>query len=215
MNTSIVLILLIAVTALVSFKGFNDVSFFSKYDFHVGRIQQGERYRMFTSAFLHGDLMHLAFNMFTLFLFGQIVITLFGTLYFLLIYIGSMFIGNLLTLHFYKNMPHYRAIGASGAVMGIVYTAILLNPNMSLYLFFIPIPIPAYIFGIGYLIYSIYGMKANNDRIGHAAHFGGAIGGLLLTLLKVPRLVLMEPFIVGVLLIPIVILFFLMRTNKI
>lgn len=215
MGIPTVLLLVIAVTAIVSFKGFNDYRFFSKYEFHVGNILRGEKYRMITSAFLHGDMMHLIFNMFTLFIFAPLVIGVFGAFFFLLLYAGSLLLGNILTLYFYKQVPNYRAIGASGAVMGILYAAILINPNMELFLMFIPIPIPAYIFGIGYLLYSIYGMKANRDNIGHAAHFGGALGGLVLTLGRVPALLLQEPLIIGLLLVPIAILFYLVKAKKI
>jgi cellulose synthase/poly-beta-1,6-N-acetylglucosamine synthase-like glycosyltransferase len=122
--------------------------------------------------------------------------------------------GSLLTLLFHKDDYSYRAIGASGAVTGILYSAILLQPDMSLYLFFIPIPIPAYLFGMGYLLYSIYGMKAKNDNIGHTAHFGGAIGGYLLTIIKEPQMITENTFMVVLLAIPIVILFVLAKAGK-
>jgi len=83
-----------------------------------------------------------------------------------------------------------------------------------LFLFFIPIPIPAYLFGIGYLLYSIYGMKAKNDNIGHTAHFGGAIGGYLLTIIKEPQMITDNTFMVVLLAIPIVILFVLAKAGK-
>ena len=114
----------------------------------------------------------------------------------------------------HKNEYSYRAIGASGAVIGILYSAILINPTMSLYLFFIPIPIPAYLFGIGYLLYSIYGMKAKNDNIGHTAHFGGAIGGYLITLIKAPSMLVDNTFMVVLLAIPIILLFAIAKTGK-
>ncbi|HRA74390.1 MAG TPA: rhomboid family intramembrane serine protease, partial [Flavobacterium sp.] len=106
-----------------------------------------------------------------------------------------------------------RAIGASGAVTGIIYSAILLQPDMMLGLFYV-IPIPAYLFGIGYLLYSIYGMKAKNDNIGHTAHFGGAIGGYLITILKEPGMLVDNTFMVLLLAIPIVILFILTKMGK-
>jgi len=85
---------------------------------------------------------------------------------------------------------------------------------MSLYMFFIPIPIPAYIFGIGYLLYSIYGMRAQNDNIGHDAHFGGAIGGYVITLAMAPILFQTNLLMVSLLAIPIVVLFILNKTGK-
>ena len=85
---------------------------------------------------------------------------------------------------------------------------------MSLYLFFIPIPIPAYIVGIGYLLYSIYGIKAKSDNIGHTAHFGGAIGGYLITIIKQPNMLTDNVFMVVILAIPIIILFVLAKFKK-
>ena len=208
------LILIIVITLIVSFKGFNDQYFFRKYEFHIGSIRAGEHLRMVTSAFLHADLGHLFFNMFTLYMFAPVVIQYFNSFSFLIIYLGSLIFGSLLTLLFHKDDYSYRAIGASGAVTGILYSAILLQPDMSLYLFFIPIPIPAYLFGIGYLLYSIYGMKAKNDNIGHTAHFGGAIGGYLITIFKEPEMITENTFMVVLLAIPIVILFILAKAGK-
>lgn len=211
---STILIVIIAATILFSYKGFNDVAFFRKYEFHIGSIRAGEQIRMITSGFLHGDMGHLFFNMFTLYMFAPVVINYFGSASFLLIYMGSLIFGSLLTLLMHKNDYSYRAIGASGAVMGILYSAILINPGMNLYLFFIPIPIPAYVFGIGYLLYTIYGMKAKRDNIGHTAHFGGAIGGYLITILKEPAMLVDNTAMVLLLAIPIVILFVMAKMGK-
>ena len=204
---STILIAVIAATGLISYKGFNDLAFFRKYEFHIGSIRAGEQIRMISSGFLHADWGHLFFNMFTLYMFAPVVINYFGDFSFLLIYMASLVFGSLLTLLMHKNEYSYRAIGASGAVPGILYSAILINPSMSLYLFFIPIPIPAYLFGIGYLLYSIYGMKAKNDNIGHTAHFGGAIGGYLITIIKAPSMLVDNTSMVVLLAIPILILF--------
>lgn len=211
---STILIVIIAVTILFSFKGFNDLAFFRKFEFHIGSIRAGEQIRIISSGFLHGDMGHLFFNMFTLYMFAPVVINYFGSASFFLIYMASLVFGSLLTLLMHKNEYSYRAIGASGAVVGILYSAILINPSMDLYLFFIPIPIPAYLFGIGYLLYSIYGMKAKNDNIGHTAHFGGAIGGYLITLLKEPAMIVDNTFMVVLLAIPIIILFVMAKLGK-
>lgn len=213
MDINIVLLIIIAVNVLVSFKGFNDILFFRKYEFHIGSIRAGEQYRMFTSAFLHADVMHLAFNMITLFFFAPAVIFYMGVLSFVLVYFGSLVAGSLFTLYFHRNDFSYRAIGASGAVVGIVYSAILFNPNANLYLFF-ALPIPSYIFGIGYLLYSIYGMRAKNDNIGHTAHFGGAMAGYLITLAQAPELIFSQTFMVILLAVPIILLFILEKSGK-
>lgn len=200
-----VLILIIA-NVLVSMKGFNDYSFLDKYKFQVGKVLSGEKIRTLTSGFLHVDWMHLGFNMYALYLFGDIVAGFLGMPYFLIIYFGSLLAGSLYSLHYHKNEPYYSAVGASGAVSGIVYASILLYPAMELYLFFIPIPIPGYIFGVGYLLYSIYGMKKQVGNVGHSAHLGGAIGGFVVTLILDPSLFITNKLLVISLGIPIILL---------
>ena len=215
MDINMITIALIGANALASYKGFNDFEFFEKYKFSIGAIKKGEFIRMLSSGFLHVNMQHLIFNMFSLYFFAPVVINALGTLLFLVVYFGSLIVGNVLSYKFHENEYHYTAVGASGAVMGVIYSAILLQPGMSLYLFLIPIPIPSYIFGVGYLLYSIYGMKAKNDNIGHDAHFGGAIGGYVLTLMFASYLFKTNITIIGILAIPILLLFVLKRMGKI
>ena len=215
MNISIFTLIIIGLNVLCSFKGFKDRSFFETYKFNVGGIKRGEQLRMLVSGFLHVDLQHLLFNMITLYFFANHVIYSIGPFYFFLIYFGSLIFGNVLSFYFHKNEPYYSAVGASGAVTGILYAAILLNPGMELYLYFIPIPIPSYVVGVGYMLYSIYGMKSRVGNIGHDAHFGGAIGGYLLTLLVAPQVLDTHLWMVIILAIPIVILFVMHKNNKI
>ncbi|WP_333600261.1 rhomboid family intramembrane serine protease [Flavobacterium sp.] len=207
------LLVIILANVLISIKGFNDEYFFRKYQFHVGSIRAGEQIRMVSSAFLHADFIHLAFNMIALYSFAPVVYGALGNFTFLLVYAGSLIFGSLLTMVFHGNDYSYRAVGASGAVTGIIYSAILIYPDMTIGIFGI-IPIPAYIFGIGYLLYSIYGMKAKNDNIGHTAHFGGAIGGYAITLLKDPVLLEEHTFMVILLAIPIIVLFIMAKAGK-
>jgi membrane associated rhomboid family serine protease len=208
-------LIIIGLNLLVSFKGFSDQVFFERYKFRIGAINSGQKDRMFTSGFLHVDTAHLIFNMLTLYFFADVVIAGFGPIKFIGIYVISLIAGSLLALFFHKDEDFYSAVGASGAVTGILYAAILLNPNMSLFLMFIPIPIPAYIVGIGYLLYSIYGMKNRVGNIGHTAHFGGAVGGYFATLFLMPDLIFTETLMVILLAIPIIILFVMEKTGKI
>jgi membrane associated rhomboid family serine protease len=203
-SNPIVLVIIIA-NVLFSMKGFGSYSFLDKYKFQVGRVLGKEKIRMLTSGFLHVDWMHLGFNMYALYIFGDIVATILGTTSFLIIYFGSLLAGNLYTLQYHKNEPYYSAVGASGAVSGIVYSSILLFPDMQLLLFF-AIPIPGYVFGVGYLLYSIYGMKKQVGNIGHAAHLGGTIGGFVFTLLLNPILFTTNSTFVIVLAVPIILL---------
>jgi membrane associated rhomboid family serine protease len=207
-------IAIIAVNVLVSLKGFNDTSFFERYKFGIGAIQSGQKDRMLTSGFLHVDFSHLFMNMFTLFFFADVVISWFGPVKFIGIYFISLLAGSLLALFFHKKEPYYSAVGASGAVTGILYAAILLYPDMRLALMFIPIPLPAYVLGIAYLLYSIYGMKKRLGNIGHTAHFGGAMGGYVITLIFKPELLVTDTLIVVLLAIPIAILFAMEKLGK-
>ncbi|MBF6640046.1 rhomboid family intramembrane serine protease [Flavobacterium sp. J49] len=206
---NIFLIGIILANVLVSIKGFNDQLFFRKYQFHVGSIRAGEQIRMITSGFLHADEIHLAFNMLTLYFFAPIVYGILGDFSFLLIYAASLVFGSLLTMVFHGNDYSYSAVGASGAVTGIIYSAILLAPDIEIYGF-----IPGYIFGFIYLLTSIYGMKAKRDNIGHTAHFGGAIGGYAITLIKDPALFQNSTSTVVLLAIPIVVLFVMAKTGR-
>ena len=215
MNIDLATIVLIAANILVSLRGFSEASFFDRYKFAIAPIRAGQRERMLTSGFLHVDISHLFLNMLTLYFFADVVINWLGAPKFLVIYFISLLAGSLLALFFHKDEPYYSAVGASGAVTGILYAAILLQPGMKLFIMFIPIPIPAYILGIGYMLYSIYGMKKRLGNIGHTAHFGGAIGGYVTTLLFMPELLFSATLMVILLAIPIVILFVMEKTGKI
>jgi membrane associated rhomboid family serine protease len=201
-----VTLIIIALNIIISLKGFNDLAFFNKYKFQISSIQQGDKLRILSSGFLHVDQTHLLFNMLTLYFFANPVIGIIGPLNFLIIYFGSLIAGSLLAMQFHKSETYYSAVGASGAVTGILYAAVMLYPGMELRLFF-AIPIPGFVFAIAYLGYSIYGMKNNIGNIGHSAHLGGAIGGYALTLLIFPLVFQYNRILVIVLAIPIILLF--------
>lgn len=213
-NIHIATLIIIGANVLISLKGFKDFAFFEKYKFNIAGIRRGEQIRMFTSGFLHADINHLLFNMLTLYFFAGVVIGYVGVSKFIAIYIASLLFGSLLSYYFHKEEYHYSAVGASGAVMGVLYSAILFIPNENLYLFF-AIPIPAWIFGLAYLLYSIYGMKNKVGNIGHDAHLGGAIAGYILTIAFAPSLLETSLWIVVVLAVPILLLFVLHKTGKI
>lgn len=190
---------LIVANLLASMKGFQDQYFFDKYKFQVGKILNGEKIRMVTSGFLHADWVHFGFNMYALYLFGRIVGYNFSDLNFLLIYFGSLLAGSMYSLYQNKNDYYYSAIGASGAVSGVVFSAIMLYPQETYSFMFFPfIEFPGYVLGVGYLLYSIYGMKAKLGNIGHSAHLGGAIGGFAITLLLMPSVFYNDPTVISV-----------------
>ena len=206
MNIDKTLLFIIIANVLMSLKGFNDRLFFDKYKFQIGAINRGEKIRIISSAFLHVDYLHLILNMYVLYVFAPQLIYNLGVIKCLISYGGSLLAGNIFTLTFHKKELYYSAVGASGAVAGVIYAAILLNPNMSLIMFPLPIPLPGYIFGVGYLLYSIYGMKKQIGNVGHSAHLGGAIGGYGLVLLLNPTIFLHSTTTVLLLGVPIVLL---------
>ena len=208
-SLNIYLLIIIALNGLISFKGFNDRFFFDKFKFNVGAVKAGEQYRNISSGFLHADMQHLLFNMVTLFFFAPTVISNLNGHHFVLIYIVSLLSGSLLSLYFHKEDSYFSAIGASGAVTGIVFSSILFEPMREIYF------LPGFLFAIGYLFYSIYGMKNSVGNVGHTAHFGGAIGGYLLTILLATEEVMGNPILTGVIGIPIIALFVLMKMKKI
>lgn len=206
---------ILAANIIFSMRGFKDALFFYKYKFNIGQIRAGENIRYLSSGFLHVDVSHLIFNMITFYFFAPVVVGGLGDIKMLVIYFASLLLGNIFAFFYHKNQIEYSAVGASGAVMGILYSAILLYPEMSLYMFFIPIPIPAWLFGIAYLGYSIYGMKNARDNIGHEAHIGGAVAGYAITLAFVPSLFQTSLWIILLLAIPIVLLYILTKLGEI
>lgn len=206
-------LLIIGANVAASLKGFKDRIFFDKYKFNVLAIQKGDQQRMFWSGFLHVDPIHLGFNMYALYLFSDNLLHSFSDLQFIVVYCLSLLAGNFLALRIHKDEPYYSAVGASGAVTGIVYACIVLYPDMELFLMFIPIPIKGYLFGMGYLFYSIYGMRKQLGNVGHTAHIGGAVAGYILTILMKPQVFQYQPYKVLFLAIPIVVLWVLHKKN--
>lgn len=169
-------------------------------------MNRKEYVRLISSGFLHADIMHLVFNMLTLYFFGPVVIQGFGNLGFLLIYFGSILLGNMFSLFVYQKQPWYSAIGASGGVSGILFASIALIPHLEIYMFFIPIGIPGYIFGLVYFSYSVYMMLNPNqhDNIGHAAHLGGAFFGLLYAVAIQPQSAMANALYIGIMALPLI-----------
>ncbi|MCE3074631.1 rhomboid family intramembrane serine protease [Chryseobacterium gwangjuense] len=212
-----ILILVIAITAIISFVAPNGSSNFEKYKFSVGSIMNRKEYiRLLSSGFLHADLMHLVFNMLTLYFFGPVVIQGFGNLGFIIIYFGSILLGNIFSLFVYQRQPWYSAIGASGGVSGILFASIAMIPHLEIYMFFIPIGIPGYIFGLIYFSYSVYMMLNPNqhDNIGHAAHLGGAFFGLLYAVANQPQAAIANSLYLGIMALPLIYLSYEIFINK-
>ncbi len=197
-------LIFIVINVLLSLYALNDRVQFNKLSLHVGSILRGrEYYRLITSGFIHVSGSHLFFNMLSLVFFAGEVEQSIGSLYFGLIYVIALVGGNILAVFIHRNNADYTAVGASGAVSGIVFCAIALFPGMDLYFLFLEnVPIPAWVFGIGFIVYSIYGIRKKNDGIGHEAHLGGAIFGLLGAILLVPAVLQFNALTIGLISIP-------------
>ena len=181
-------LLVIGLTCLVSWHGFRSQIFEEKYIFEPRAILAGKQYyRLISSGFLHSGWWHLFLNMVSLYFFGTRIELYFGVAPFLLIYFGAMVGGDLLSLYIHRN-HEYRAYGASGGVCGVIFAYLLLFPGASIQQFPIPIPMPGWLYAIGFMVGSFAAMKANRDNIGHDAHLGGAILGLFIAAALYPEM---------------------------
>ena len=191
-------IFIIIITVIISIWAFNNREVFDKLIFNAYQIKHHkEGWRFFSYALIHDGWSHLIINMLVLYSFGDVVEIFlkfyFGTksyIYFFLLYIGGIIFSILFDFYKNKDNVYYNAVGASGAVSAIVFSSIILYPGGSIYLFFIPIPIPSAIFGILYLVYSAYMGKRAKDNVGHNAHFWGAIFGVIFIIILKPKLFL-------------------------
>ncbi|MDP4282506.1 MAG: rhomboid family intramembrane serine protease [Bacteroidota bacterium] len=185
------------ITAIISILGFSSPEFFDKLKFNAYDVLHSNQwYRFFTYGFLHANWFHLLINLMVFYSFGEIVEKIFQynfqekyILYFLLLYVGGLLLSIIPAFGKHKNDVFYNAIGASGAISGIIFASILLYPTGKIMFFFIPIGIPAPVFGILYLIYEGYMSKHGKDNIGHDAHLWGALFGLIYTIILKPSLV--------------------------
>ena len=154
------------------------------------RVYYEKHYHLIiTSGFLHADLMHLLFNMFTFYFFAFRLEAVIGTVNFLIVYFGSMILSVISTILKKKDDYGYGSLGASGAISGLVFASVLTAPNSTMMIMPIPIPIPAYIFAVFYLLWSYFAAKKAQDMINHEAHFWGALAGVVLMIILIPGII--------------------------
>lgn len=193
MQLSVTLVIII-VTCLISIVTFNKPDELNKLIFWPAVIKEKKQfYRFISSGFIHADWMHLGFNMLTLYFFGRYVEPYFRVLFapgiFIVFYLLAMIAADIPTYIKQRDNHYFRSLGASGAVSGVLFAGILFDPWAKLYLFFIPIGIPAFIFGAVYIWYCIYMSKRNQDNINHDAHLWGALFGILFLIVFEPKIV--------------------------
>lgn len=188
--------LLFVFTIITSIYAFSNPDIFGKFMLHPYSVSRGQRiYTLLTSGLIHRDWGHLLFNMLTFFFFGfqleRILasVSSWGHTQFALIYIVSLVLSDITTVVKQKDNYNYHSLGASGAICAILFSFILFQPTTSIFLFFIPIPIPAVVFGPLFLLYCVWAAKAARDSINHDAHFYGALVGITITIALYPQVI--------------------------
>lgn len=189
--------IIIILTCISSIAAFQNQSMMSRMVFSPYAIKRSsEWYRFITSGFIHGSWIHLFFNMYVLFLFGSITEDYFeyfyrelGGLFYVALYLIAIILSEVYSYFKHQDNAYYASLGASGAVSAILFASILFQPLSKIGLIFFPIGIPAFIFGVLYLLYSAYMAKQANDNIGHNAHFYGAVFGFIFPVVLKPMLI--------------------------
>lgn len=197
---------IVLLTAVISFTAFSNEKVMDDLIFYPPAItNRNQWYRFITSGVIHADFMHLAFNMYSFYLFGDMVEKAFTTIFgdsgkaiFIILYISALVVSLLPTYFNHQNDYHYRSLGASGAVSAIIFAGIFLYPTIGLGFFPIPFHIPGFIFGPLYLGISYYLANKGQGNINHSAHIWGALYGvifLLITSTFLSKFNLIESFI--------------------
>ena len=200
------------VTALATFYALLRPDIRERWNFNPQAIlAQKQFYRMFTCGLIHADWVHFGFNAFSFYCFAQNIEEIYGARPLLLVYGSSILGGSLLSLAIHHNHD-YRALGASGGVCGVIFASIFLLPGSSIVIYPVPVGIPAALYAGLFLIGSFMAHRKRSDNIGHDAHLGGAIIGLLVAAVLYPNVIFAATWmfagVVGLSLVILVVLIF-------
>lgn len=211
--TGVFSLVLIVINIWFTYKGLKSHSFFEDNKFQVDKLLVNKEYkRIFSSSFLHLDWSHLFFNMISLWFFSSSIEAALGPIPFLLVYFISIAGGDILSLVVHRNHGDYSSVGASGAVCGIIFATVALFPGMDIRLFGV-IPFPGWLYGLLYVGYSVYGIRSKRDNVGHEAHLGGALAGMLAALVFVPSAISENLVTILLIFIPGVVFIYLIITK--
>lgn len=200
---------ILLVTFFVSYKGFKDPGYLDRYAFRVQDIRYGRQYyRLLTSGLLHTGWVHLLLNALTFYWFSSSVELMLGYRNFLLLYVGSLVGGNLFSLLLHRHEDDYSAVGASGAISGLVFAAIALFPGMDVGM--LGLYVPGWLYGLLYVVFSAYGITVQRDNIGHDAHLGGGLVGLAIVVGLRPELLFTNYVAIVAILVPALVFFYLL-----
>ena len=189
-------LIIIALTAWLSYTGINRPYWREEFLFNPYEISHGKKsWGIFTHSWFHADYQHLMFNMLSLFVIGSHLEESWcdefgmtkGIVLYVTLYLTGGIAATIIPFFRHRYNVSYRSLGASGAVSAIVFATILWYPKMNLGLLFLPIPIPAYIFGPLYLLFEFYAMKRGNTGIANDGHISGALFGILFVLFLNPN----------------------------
>lgn len=185
-----VTLIIIAITSMISFAGFSNPTLIDRLILWPPAIARRKEYwRLATCGFIHADFAHLLFNMFTLYFFGgfmeRFLVPYIGEIGFVAFYVAGIVLSILPSYLNHRDDSRYRSLGASGAVSAVLFAFVLLQPWTTIYVFVLPVP--AIVFAVAYIAYTIYMDRARSDQINHNAHLWGAVYGMLFTLLIEPR----------------------------
>ena len=213
-SPGIITIIIIVVNVIFSYKGFTNEQFLKGYKFNVDKILISKDYkRLITSGFLHAGWTHLIFNMISLALFSDSIESYLGGGQFLLFYMASLIGGGLFSLLIHRQRGDYDSVGASGAVCGIIFASIALFPGMGIGFFGVPFSIPGWLYGVLFVLYSIYGIKSKKGNIAHEAHLGGALVGMAVALLLRPAAFLENYLTIIVITVPTIAFIYIIITK--
>jgi membrane associated rhomboid family serine protease len=180
-------LIILVVIIIVSVIGLSSPKIIERSLLRPYQVAHGTGYAgLLTSGFVHADVGHLVFNLITFYSFAFRLEPVIGSVKFVLLYFSALLVGGLGTCFKHRNDPNYASLGASGAILGVLFASIVYFPRQSLYILPLPVPIPAPLFALGYLAYSWYSSRTRRGHINHDAHIFGALTGLAFVLLTDP-----------------------------